>query len=186
MFVAAHSDMTTTTIELTSELVLELELAVACLAEAGALATVPLFARAIAPALSQPTRAVITLALRSGTGRSLWTASYAEPEPVSEPNVPVVPGESTIEEVGESAFLESTIRSTIYLRGGELELGRWLAIVPDVHRSFAMLGAEKVVASLHSRECALDEDVLDAFASEMATWAHDNDPALQLSATALP
>lgn len=178
--------MTTTTLELTPEIIAELEIVVSCLAEAGALGSVPTFARAIAPVLGQSTRAVITLAVRSGSGRSVWTASYAEPEPTSEPSVPAVPGESTLEEVGESAFMATTIRSTIYLRNGELELGRWLAIVPDVHRSFAMLGAEKVVASLLSRECPLDENLLDAFAVEMAMWAHDNDPALQLSATALP
>jgi hypothetical protein len=116
-----------------------------------------------------------------------WSALFTDANaqaPVSVEDA--VPGESTLEDEGKFAFHRDTIRRRIRVTQGALDLRAWFAIVPQVHSSFALSGAQKTVAMLQGTSLVPDDALLDAFASEMASWARDNDPALELSVTALP
>ena len=116
----------------------------------------------------------------------IWSAIYPDaalPEVVMEPSVP---GESTLADEGALAFERDTIRRHIRMVDGNLDLREWLSVVPQVHGTFATSGARKTVALLQATTLEPGDALLDAFAHEMATWAKTNDPALELSATALP
>jgi hypothetical protein len=115
-----------------------------------------------------------------------WSVIYpdaAVPEVVMEPSVP---GESTLADEGAIAFERDTIRRHIRMLHGNLDLREWLSVVPQVHGTFATSGAQKTVSLLQATTLEPGSALLDAFAHEMATWAKSNDPALELSATALP
>jgi hypothetical protein len=115
-----------------------------------------------------------------------WSAIYEDTSAPSAQAMDSVPGESTLADEGAFAFRRDTIRGLVFVTDGALDLRRWLAVVPDVHRTFATSGAEKTVAMLQTTDLGPDDALLDAFAREMADWARSNDPALELSVVAIP
>lgn len=182
------------TIELNREIIEDLERVIDTMADQYELARIGTLARAIASAVSPTHRAIIerVLAARSypggdvGTVATTWSAIYTDATPAPPSTETSVPGESTIVDEGGFAFEEDTIRGSIAIVDGLLDLRRWLRVVPQVHSAFATRGAEKVVAELQSTNAAADDALLDTFAREMARWARENDPALELSVIAHP
>lgn len=65
---------------------------------------------------------------------------------------------AALEEFGTLAFDFEVMRPLVSMERGELQLGAWLAVVPDCYRGYCQVWAGGVVGSLQGHPICLEDD----------------------------